>query len=287
MNGYVYDPRPPDVAPGRLDRPGDRPGLWDPPGFTPGLWDRLLHVLLPAPCLACGTPLPARAPLGLCPPCHGRLRPLSPTNGARAVAPAGVGPVCSGCARPLAGLRSTAGSCCGRCLGAPPAYDRLLALWLYQPPLDAVVAGLKFGRLDYLGAHLAACAGDLCDLAAPAGLDLVVPVPLHWRRRLARGYNQSERIARPLARRLGVPYADALRRHRATPPQTALGRRARLANLHRAFRVRQPAAVAGRRILLVDDVATTGATLEAAARELRRAGALEILALVAGRTPDG
>src|SRR4029079_2610560 len=178
---------------------------------------------------------------GLCTVCRGRLRPLDPAA------------ACATCARPPVG-RLPPGFRCGRCRAEPPAFDRLLARWRYEAPLDAVVAGLKFRRLDYLGRHLGlalaeAFAADL------AGLNLVVPVPLHWGRRLARGYNQAERIARPLAERLGLPLLQALRRQRVTPPQSTLARDARLANLAGAFRPRPSAPLAGRRVLLVDDVA--------------------------------
>ncbi|HEX5757774.1 MAG TPA: phosphoribosyltransferase family protein [Thermoanaerobaculia bacterium] len=239
----------------------------------------LLHLLLPACCLGCGAPLPVRAPLGLCVPCRGRLAPLPATR-------------CAACARRLDAFALPAGFRCGRCRERPPAWDRLLAGWSYEPPLDAVVRGLKFGRLDYLGEHLAAAlAAALAEeLAAtlPPGA-LVTAVPLHWRRRLARGYNQAERITRPLAARLGLPCRALLRRRRATPPQSGLPRGERLANLRRAFAPRwgATAAVRGRSILLVDDVATTGATLEAAAAALKTAGAAAVIACVAARTPEG
>jgi ComF family protein len=110
-------------------------------------------------------------------------------------------------------------------------------------------------------------------------------VPLHWRRHLARGYNQAERIARPLAALLELPFSTALSRGRATPPQSLLDRTQRLANLRRAFRVPRPQEVRGLHLLLVDDVATTGATLDAAAETLKRAGAAAVTALVAARTP--
>jgi ComF family protein len=205
----------------------------------------LLHLIVPAPCLACGRPLAVRvAPLGLCEGCRGRLRPV----------------------------------------GRVPGPD-LLAVWAYEPPLDAVILALKFRRLEYLGGHLAEAAaarlGSQLD-----GVEVAVAVPIHWRRRLARGYNQAEAMARPLARRLGIPFAAALSRPRPAPPQTRLGRRARLANLRGAFRVRRPRAVAGRRVLLVDDVATTGATLAEAARALRDAGAAAVVAVVAGYTAE-
>jgi ComF family protein len=240
---------------------------------------RLFRLLLPAPCLGCGAPVHAPAPsqlgaplsLGLCTGCRGRLRPLDPAA------------ACAACARPLVG-RLPRGFRCGRCRAQPPAFDRLLSRWRYEAPLDAVVAGLKFRRLDYLGRHLGlalaeAFAADL------AGLDLVVPVPLHWGRRLARGYNQAERIARPLADRLDLPLVQALSRCRVTPPQSTLARQARLENLAGAFRPRPGVPLAGRRALLVDDVATTGATLDAAAHALKRAGAATVVAVVAGRTP--
>jgi ComF family protein len=255
MADPLYGPKGSSVAP-----PGER---W---------FDRLAHALLPAPCLGCGRPLPASGgALGLCASCRSRLAPL-PRE------------ACAVCARPLAAWALPEDYRCGACRQHPPGFDRLLALWSYRPPLDAVVRGLKFGRLDYLGRHLAAALvdglGDRLD-----GFDRVVPVPLHWRRRLSRGYNQAERIARPLAGRLGLPCAPALARRRATPPQSLLGREDRLANLRRAFRVPRPERVRGLRLLLVDDVATTGATLDAAARALKGAGAAAVTALVAGRTP--
>ncbi len=245
------------------------------PRVTYGLLDRLLHALLPAPCLGCGQPLPARGiALGLCVRCRAALSPCS----------CEAREACAVCARPLAAHALPEDYRCGACRERPPAFDRLLALWSYRPPLDSVVRGLKFGRLDYLGGHLAAALADgLGDRLA--GFDRVVPVPLHWRRRLTRGYNQAKQIARPLAARLGLPYASPLTRWRATPPQSLLGKADRLANLRKAFRVPRPGQVRGLRILLVDDVATTGATLDAAARTLKNAGAAAVTALVAGRTP--
>lgn len=256
MADPLYGPQGPSVAP----PPGER-------------WlDRLVHALLPAPCLGCGRPLPAAgAALGLCASCRARLAPL-PRE------------ACAVCARPLAAWALPEDYRCGACRQRPPGFDRLLALWCYRPPLDAVVRGLKFGRLDYLGRHLAAALAEGLGERL-AGFDRVVPVPLHWRRRLSRGYNQAERIARPLASHLGLPCAPALSRRRATPPQSLLGRDERLANLRKAFRVPRPERVRGLHILLIDDVATTGATLDAAARALKKAGAAAVTALVAGRTP--
>ncbi|HEV2855393.1 MAG TPA: ComF family protein [Thermoanaerobaculia bacterium] len=254
------------------DQPNQPAQIYAPDSPRVTLLDRLLHALLPAPCLGCGRPLPARGTvLGLCMRCRGSLAPL-PRE------------ACAVCARPLAAHALPEDYRCGACRERPPAFNRLLALWSYRPPLDSVVRGLKFGRLDYLGSHLADALAEGLGKRLD-GFDQVVPVPLHWRRRLARGYNQAERIARPLAARLALPCAPLLSRRRATPPQSLLGKADRLANLRKAFRAPRPERVRGLRILLVDDVATTGATLDAAASALKNAGAAAVTALVAGRTP--
>lgn len=232
--------------------------------------DKLLHVLLPSPCLKCGEPLPAAASLGLCAACRARLVPLPRES-------------CAVCAGPLDAFEPPPGYRCGACRERPPAYERLLALWLYRDPLDTVIQALKFNRLDYLGRHLAVALHERLG-GQLDGFDGVVPVPLHWWRWITRGYNQAERIAQPLASRLTVPVVEALRRSRPTRAQTSLGRAARATNLRSAFAVPRPGRVRGLRLLLVDDVATTGATLDAAAAALMRAGADSVTAVAAART---
>ena len=240
--------------------------------ITSGPLVALLDFLFPPICLGCEREArPGPLPLGLCLPCRGRLKPLG-------------GGWCAGCARPLAAAAAPQGYLCGACRRRRPAFDALRAVWRYEPPLEQVIHALKFGRLDFLGAHLAAeiwhrLGGELRQA------DLVVPVPLHWRRQMARGYNQAERIARPLARRLGRPLVHALYRRRATAPQARLERARRRANLRRAFGGRRAARLRGRRVLLVDDVTTTGATLSQAAATLKRRGASHVMALAAALTP--
>ncbi len=236
------------------------------------LSERLLTFLFPRPCLACNRDTEgSRAFLGLCVRCSGRLRPLS-------------GSRCPLCARALPGP-APPGYRCGACRRRPAPFDRLVALWSYDRPLDRVIRALKFEGLDYLGRHIGEALAERLRVAAPAA-ELAVAVPLHWRRQLARGYNQAERIAAPLASGLGLPLVPALRRVRATPPQARLPRRERARNLGRAFRARRGPLLAGRSLLLVDDVITTGATLRAAAAALRRAGAAEITVATAARTPS-
>lgn len=242
---------------------------------APTFADRLASWLLPAACLACGVQLPAsRSHLGLCAACRDRAPGLDPEA------------ACPCCAEPLpAGAHGLACSACER---ERPAFDRLLAAWRYAPPIDAVIQAYKFRRLDYLGGHLAA---GLAHAVAPAlagaheERTLISYVPLHWRRRLARGYDQAREIAYPLARDLALPCRPTLRRRRATSAQSSLDRDERRRNLRDVFRVAGVGRVAGWRVFLVDDVATTGATLDAAARTLKAAGAREVVALVAARTP--
>jgi len=159
-------------------------------------------------------------------------------------------------------------------------------VWHYQPPFDSVVMGLKFRRLDYLAKRLA---GPLAEQLDRTRFDVVVPVPLHWSRRLRRGYDQAELIAAELCDTLGRPLVRALRRRRATPAQSLhRDRQGRRANLDAAIvmRRRLGGQIRGLRVLLVDDVLTTGATLEAAARPLLDAGARSVDVAVAARTPS-
>ena len=120
--------------------------------------------------------------------------------------------------------------------------------------------------------------------AFAGAIDVVVPVPLHPRRLAERGYNQAALLAAPVARRLGVPFAPcALARVRDTPQQVVMDRASRLLNVAGAFAVRDRTFVAGGRVLLIDDVRTTGATLDGCARALHEVGARAILALVLAR----
>ncbi|MBI4161163.1 MAG: ComF family protein [Acidobacteria bacterium] len=147
----------------------------------------------------------------------------------------------------------------------------------------------KFERRAEIGAVLGALLAVMAREAfAPGEWDAVAPVPLHRSRRRLRGYNPAERLARPLARRLGLPLLRrALRRTRPTPPQTGLPRRERLRNVRGAFRAPRPGRVQGRRILLVDDILTTGATAAECSRELLRAGAASVDLITAARSfPD-
>lgn len=233
---------------------------------------RLSYFLLPAPCLACRRPVAwPRESLGLCVDCRQLL--------------VSAGNACSTCGREMASEHLPAGYRCGECRRSPPCLQRLEWLWRYQPPLDEVILGLKFSRLDYLGRQLGEVLGQ--HLATRGfEIDLMAPVPLHWLRRWRRGYDQARLIAEPAAQVLGVPLVDVLSRRRWTRPQSRISKKARAGNLKQAFEVRRKGSCSGLRVLLVDDVVTTGATLAAAAQCLLDAGARRVEAAVVARTPE-
>ncbi len=206
---------------------------------------------------------------------------------------------CPGCLIRIADRSAGSEFRCSACRRRPQSFDRAIAGWAYEPPLSAVVTGLKFGRLEFLGEALGRSLATL-RRAELGEATSVVPVPLHRWRDLRRGYNQAERIASGVARTLSLPVVAALRRRRRTVPQTGLDRRDRRTNVRYAFAPRRRyqrdprslEAALGPCPVLVDDVFTTGATLDSAAAALRRSlpsrrGNREfaILALAAAYTP--
>ncbi len=151
----------------------------------------------------------------------------------------------------------------------------------YEGTLRELIHLFKYTKIRTLAAPL----GEMIASAVPRdqSFDAVVPVPLHWRRRLDRGFNQSELLARAVARRYGVSVTNAVRRRRATTNQAGLSNAKRRTNVAGAFMVKRPQAIAGRRVLLVDDVMTTGATAAACATALRKAGANYVALLTLAR----
>ena len=236
-------------------------------------WQRWLYLVFPAPCLSCGEPAPpTKTSVGLCEDCTARL--LEWPHDA-----------CGRCGRLLEAAHLPEGYLCGTCRQSPPVYDRLLCRFSYESPLEEVIVGLKFRRLDYLGPRLGNGMARHFHLEL-SDIDAVTAVPMHWLRYLQRGYNPAWILAAPLARALGKPLVRMLVRRTLNSPQRTLKRDARRNNLRRAFQARRPRDIQGRHILLVDDVMTTGATLDAAATCLRQSGARAITALTLARTPN-
>lgn len=228
--------------------------------------DALLAFALAPACAACRLPLdtPGRGPV--CRACWSAIVPIVP-------------PVCRGCGDPLATWRAgVPEGWCPRCRGAARHIARCRAIGAYDGALRSIVHALKYGGRRSVARPLAALlAGAGAEVLE--GADLVVPVPLHRSKRRRRGFNQAE----DLARHLGLPVAAALTRRRRTASQTGLPAAARRANVAGAFRLARRARVAGAVVVLIDDVSTTGATLEACAGALLEGGAREVRALTAAR----
>jgi ComF family protein len=220
----------------------------------------LASAVFPSRCASCGRPGAA-----ICQPCL-------------ATATALPHPQCRQCTRHL-----TYGDQCARCRLEQRRIDHLYVPYAYTPPILQAVHRFKYANKRYLAADLALLA--VAALPSDLKVDLIVPVPLAKSRERQRGYNQGRLLATEVARHLDCPVdCDVLIRHRDTPAQTSLPRARRLDNVRGAFRALRK--LSGTRILLIDDVTTTGATIEAAARALRRRGAVWVGALALARTPE-
>jgi ComF family protein len=228
----------------------------------------LLDLVLPPLCLGCARPVSATG--GLCPACWAGVDFIAR-------------PYCERLGTPFA-VDLGAGILSPRAIAHPPAFGRARAAARYDGTARRLVHRLKYGdRLDLaraMGGWMAAAGRELL-----ADADALVPIPLHVTRLWRRRFNQAGELAQAVARRRGgaLPVLhSALVRAKATPSQVGLSATERARNLSGAFRVPESGRplVAGRRLVLVDDVMTTGATLDAAARALRRAGAAEVDALV-------
>jgi len=206
------------------------------------------------------------------------------------------GPLCGPCWASLPGHRSSLCACgeplvsphaarCGRCRRGLSPFERGASLGPYEGALKAVIHELKYRGRRPAAAELARrLAGEAGVRAAMAGGGVLVPVPLHPRRRAQRGFNQAALLAGELGRRAGIAVCDgALVRRADTPSQAGLSAAERRANVRDAFAVRRKAQVAGRAVVLVDDVYTTGATARACARALRAAGAIEVRIVTVAR----
>jgi ComF family protein len=231
---------------------------------------KTLDTLFPPRCFGCGEMVEATG--NLCGSCWSAVDFIS-------------APLCRRCGTPFE-LDAGAESDCMPCLQSPPPYDSARAVFRYEGDSRRLITGYKYHDRTLatpMFARWLARAGA----AQLAQAEVIVPVPLHPWRLLRRRYNQSALLAAALGRLCDKPVqADALRRTRHTTPQAGLTREQRLRNVEDAFAItlrRQPA-IAGRRVLLVDDVLTTGATLDACTQALKRAGAQEIYVLVLART---
>jgi ComF family protein len=231
----------------------------------------LLDVILPPICHICRSFIPNAGALHICPTCRERL-------------PLVASPLCSICGIPFIG---TGGDHrCGACLTHPPHFDTARARYLYEGPIRDLIHSFKYSQLTHLRHPLALLALEgVSGLVSEHDPHLIVPVPLHRSRLRQRGFNQAALLGRVLSRRLSLPMLpDALVRIRPTEPQIKLSAAERRTNVKGAFTVKRPALIAGKRILLLDDVMTTGSTMDECAKELKKAGADGVIAATIART---
>ena len=233
---------------------------------------KFLHLLFPATCAACDTPLLDDPVPFVCQTCWKTIAPIPE-------------PYCPHCGGPFASpvtLKHSSTHECGACRAKPPAYTQTWSLFPYQAPLREAIILFKYrGKRSLTKPFLQAMIPVLPTLPP---LDALIPVPLHAERLREREYNQSLLLAHGLSRHLKIPLLlSCLQRIRPTPPQTSLSKKKRLTNLHRAFAVNDATRITDQRILLIDDVFTTGTTLHECAKTLRKAGAGPIYGLTLAR----
>ncbi|MEN3943090.1 ComF family protein [Prosthecobacter sp. SYSU 5D2] len=248
-------------------------------------WQTALDMLYPRVCHGCQDPLPEDAPhqgkaAWFCGSCCEELVEIQ-------------APYCCVCGEPFDGAMTEA-FVCKNCAGRRIAFDFAVAGFKADGPLREMILQFKYGRQLTLRAGLADMLAAALSDPRLAGEDLrqwlLVPVPLHWTRQYWRGFNQSWELCRRLSAHTGIPAAQILRRHSRTSPQARLHRKKRLQNLKRAFALRKPRPwhtlppLQGRRILLVDDVLTTGATAHECAKILKQeAGAEKVVVITVAR----
>jgi len=234
-----------------------------------GLW----AAVWPERCPLCRALLEPGAPPSLCRSCMALIKPLA-------------APLCALCGRELSLASLPPGQVCGYCNLGPPAYDAARSFAVYDGLLAQAIRAFKF----HSDRSLLPALQELMLKADEAWLhahdvDAVIPVPLHQARLRARGFNQAADLARPVARHRAVPLlGGALVRVRDTEPQYGLSIDQRRGNVKGAFSVDRPGRIQGKSIMLVDDIMTTGITLNESAKALKKAGAQKVVVLTLART---
>jgi ComF family protein len=241
-------------------------------------FDALTAILFPAPCRICLQPLTNASRIPICETCLSSLERIAE-------------PMCKCCGRPFAHplASQTLQPLCRLCRADLYGFSRARSFAIYNDALGAAIILLKYEAVMRLGDWFATrLAETIAQYGEGFRPDVIVPVPLHPDRLRERGYNQADLIARPLARRLGVKLRpDVLVRTRPRPPQLVLSRTERWKSVRGAYATREGVRVDKLRVLLVDDVMTTGATLDSCARALRKAGAAEVFGLTVARLVPG
>src|SRR5579863_4400449 len=238
--------------------------------------EALASLVLPAPCRICARTLDTGGPIPFCHACMETLAQTLP------------GPLCEQCGRPIVSAAAAEGLSlpqCHLCRSQVYAFDFARSFGPYTPRMSRAILLLKYGKVAPLGAWFARRLAGLVERQPQSfAADAIVPVPLDRGRLRERGYNQAELIAKPLARLLGIPFRSFLLvRTRPRPNQLRLTRRERWETVRGAYATHKTAKVDKLRVLLVDDVFTTGATLDACSRALKGAGAARVVGLTVAR----
>ncbi len=249
-------------------------------GWLAGTGDALVSVFFPAGCRICDELLTSASRVPICEACLGSFVPVPQ-------------PACDVCGRPLPGLTLEAGSLlnegramlCPACRDKTYAFERARSFAVYEGALVQAILLLKYERIEPLGTWFAEQLAEVVkEQGSALAADVVVPVPLHRQRERERGYNQAAMLSKPLAKRLGLPHkAVLLMRTRARPEKQILTLEERWESVRGAFATRPGSQVDNLRVLLLDDVLTTGATLDACARALLEAGAKSVVGLTVAR----
>lgn len=249
-----------------------------PPSTLRRLADGVLNLLYPESCLVCASPVSRMQDCGVCQRCWKSVLALRISH-----------PWCPSCGVPFQSAAIEPGYLCGDCILQMPVYAGARSFGYYRGELSRLIQGLKFeNRRNLVGLLSPLMAQAFVSSWEPEEIDFVVPVPLHPRRRRERGFNQSVLLARGLVRLVGVPLSEAvLVRARNTPPQVGLTDAERRHNVRQAFHCDRPGLVAHKRLLLVDDVMTTGATVCSASQALLDAGARRVSVLTVARAVPG
>src|SRR5438309_9855105 len=233
------------------------------------LLEAAVSLLSPPICTLCGGKI--RAGEYLCEQCEAKAMRI-------------VAPFCQQCSEPFDGAIATVFTC-ANCAHRTIYFDAAVSAYRGRGIVRQIIHEFKYGRQIHLR-HLVACwlyAALDDERLRVSRFDIIVPVPLHATRQRERGFNQASLLAALLSAQTSISSKPVLERIRYTTTQTALDRSERMENLHNAFRLRKNADVRGLRVLLIDDVLTTGSTLSECARVLKRAGALSVHAATAAR----
>jgi ComF family protein len=241
-----------------------------------GMYEALASIAFPAPCRICARILDTGSAIPFCRACTESLAETLPD------------PLCAQCGRPIVSAAVGEGMSlpqCHLCRRQVYAFDFARSFGAYTPRMSRAILLLKYGNVTPLGVWFARHLAGLIERQPHFfDADAVIPVPLDRARQRDRGYNQAELIAKPLARMLGIPFRSyLLLRTRPRPNQLRLTRRERWETVRGAYATHKTAQVDKLRVLLVDDVFTTGATLDACSRALKGAGAAQVVGLTVAR----